>query len=59
MASMAVRNNGCVNTQGEGGDGFRGALVALEHVDCLEEHDKGFLPALAALLPNAKVSHAC
>ena len=24
-------------------------------MDCLLEHDKGFLPALAALLPTAKV----
>ena len=29
--------------------------MAFEHVDCLLEHDKGFLSALAALLPQAKV----
>ena len=34
----------------------RVSLVAFEHVDCLPEHDKGFLPALAALLPQAKAS---
>ena len=28
--------------------------MAFEHVDCLPDHDRGFVPALAALLPHAK-----
>ena len=56
ILSKSLLAYGGVCVQGETGDGYRGALVAFEHVDCLHEHDKGFLPALAALLPNAKVS---